>query len=125
MDAAGKQTPIKPKITFGKFANVDMRVAKVLDAPMAEGTNNPCRVIDLDAGHLGRFRSIGQFALVPAEQLVGRKLIICCNLGQRQMGPYVSDALVLGVPHPDSPPDQAQAMPLYVDDAIECGVSVF
>jgi tRNA-binding protein len=125
MELTGKQSPLKPKITFGKFANVDMRVAKVVSAAMAEGTKDPCRVFELDVGHLGRLRSIGQFALVPEDQLVGRKVIICCNLGARQMGPYESEALVLGVPHPTSPPDQEQATPLYVDDAVPCGDSVF
>jgi tRNA-binding protein len=120
-----KQIPLKPQISFGKFSNVDMRVAKVLDASMAEGTKNPCRVFDLDVGHLGRMRSIGQFALVPAEQLVGHNVVICCNLGTRQMGPYVSEALVLGVPHPNSPPDQDQATPLFVDDLARCGDAVF
>jgi tRNA-binding protein len=125
MERREKQSPLKPKITFGKFANVDMRVAKVICAPTAEGTKNPCRVFDLDVGHLGKLRSVGQFALVPEEQLVGRKVIVCCNLGARQMGPYLSEALVLGVPHPESPPDQEQATPLYVDDDAQCGDSVF
>jgi len=120
-----KQAPLKPVITFGKFANVDMRVAQVLSAPLAEGTRNPCRVIDLDVGSLGKLRSIGQFALIPEEQLVGRKVVICCNLGSRAMGPYTSEALVLGVPHPGSPAEQAQAMPLYVDDSARCGDEVF
>jgi tRNA-binding protein len=120
-----KQAPIKPRITFGKFANVDMRVAQVLSAPMAEGTRNPCRVIELDLGYLGKLRSVGQFALVPEDQLVGRKVIVCCNLGPREMGPYTSEALVMGVPHPQSPEDQDQAMPLYVDPSARCGDGVF
>lgn len=117
--------PIKQRITFGKFTNVDMRVARVIDAPMAEETNKPCRVIELDLGYLGRFRSVGQYALVPVEQLVGRKVIVCCNLGPRQMGAYQSDVLVLGVPHPDSPEDEEQATPLYVDNTARLGDPVF
>lgn len=120
-----KPEPLKPLITFGTFANVDMRVAQVLSAPLAEGTRSPCRVIDLDLGHLGRFRSIGQFALVSEEQLVGRKVIACCNLGPRKMGPYTSEVLVLGVPHPQSPEGQSQAIPLYVDELARCGDGVF
>jgi hypothetical protein len=33
--------------------------------------------------------------------------------------------LVLGVPHPDSPEDQDQAMPLYVDATAQLGDAVF
>src|SRR4051812_29316884 len=115
-----KQVPLKPPIDFGQFANVDMRVALVISAPLAEGTRNPCRIIHLDLGHMGKLRSVGQFALVPEEQLIGRKVIACCNLGPRKMGPHTSEALVLGVPHPQSPANQAQAMPLYVDESAQC-----
>ena len=45
-------SPQKPQITAGKFANVDLRVARVLRAPRAEGTAAPCRVFHLDLGHL-------------------------------------------------------------------------
>lgn len=117
--------PLKPTIDFAKFASVDMRVAQVVDARMAEGMKKPCRLFELDLGHLGRLRSVGQFALVPIEQLVGRKLIVCCNLGPRSMGRYTSEALVMGIPHPASPPDQQQAMPLFVDDSARLGDPVF
>ena len=116
---------LKPAITFGKFANVDMRAAQVQSAAMAEGTAKPCRVLTLDVGHLGSRISVGQFALIPEEELVGLKVVVCCNLGPREMGPYVSDALVLGVPHPDSPEDQDQAIPLSVDPRAQCGDPIF
>jgi tRNA-binding protein len=119
------QEPLKPNITFGKFANVDMRVAQVISAQITQETRNPCRIIELDLGAFGRVRSVGQFALVPEDQLVGRKVIVCRNLGSRPMGNLVSEALMLGVPHPASPPDQDQAMPLYVDELASCGDSVF
>lgn len=118
-------TPPKQQITFGKFQNVDMRVAKVTAATKAEGTRAPCRVIDLDLGDLGTRRSIGQFALLDEEDLVGRHLIVCINLGSREMGPYISDALVMGVPHPNSPTDESQAYPLFVPDDIPPGSEVF
>jgi tRNA-binding protein len=119
------QEPLKPKITFGKFANVDMRVAQVISADLTEETRSPCRVLELDLGQFGRLRSVGQFALVPEDQLIGRKVIACCNLGTRQMGSLTSEALVLGVPHPDSPDDQDQAMPLQAHESARCGDSVF
>jgi tRNA-binding protein len=116
---------LKPTIDFAAFAGVDLRVAQVLDAPMARDTRKPCRLFELDLGHLGRRRAVGQFALVPIEQLVGRKLIVCCNLGTRRMGPYTSEVLVMGVRHPASPPDQEQATPLFVDDQARPGDGVF
>jgi tRNA-binding protein len=117
--------PLKDRTTFGKFQNIDMRVARVVAAPMAEGTRAPCRVVTLDLGHLGERVSVGQLALLDEAELTGRNVVACVNLGPRQMGPYLSEALVLGAPHPASPDHQAQAMPLFVDDAARPGDCIF
>jgi tRNA-binding protein len=115
----------KAQITLGKFQNVDMRVASVLAAPMAKGTKAPCRVLKLNVGHLGERTSVGQFALIPESDLVGRNVVVCVNLSPREMGPYTSDVLVLGAPHPDSPEDEAQATPLFVSNAARVGDCIF
>jgi hypothetical protein len=41
------------------------------------------------------------------------------------MGAHTSEVLLLGAPHPDSPADQAQAMPLFVDNTARCGDRVY
>lgn len=115
----------KPLVTFGKFENIDMRVVKVIEAPMAQDTKSPCRVFKLDAGVLGTIVSVGQFALLPEEKLVGKNVVACVNLGSRQMGPYISEALVMGAPHPESPEDQSQATPLFVDSGAIPGSRIF
>jgi tRNA-binding protein len=120
-----KEVPQKAQITFGKFENIDMRVAKVLAAPIAEGTRFPCRVLTLDLGHLGQRTSVGQYALIPEEEIVGNNVVACVNLGEREMGPYLSQALVLGAPHPQSPEDQAQATPLRVAEHATPGDTIF
>jgi tRNA-binding protein len=122
--SSGSQA-LKAQITFGKFQNVDMRVGRVIAAPTAEGTKAPCRVITVDLGEHGTRTSVGQYALLEEEELVGKNVIVCVNLGAREMGPYTSEALVLGVPHPDSPSDQSQALPLFVDDRAVPGSQVF
>jgi len=115
----------KPQITFGKFDNIDMRVAKVISAPMAQETRNPCRVITLDFGSLGQRKSVGQYALIDEKDLVGHNVVACINLSPREMGPYVSEVLLLGAPHPESPSDQAQATPIFVSDLVEPGSRIF
>jgi tRNA-binding protein len=120
-----KDVEPKPTITFGKFQNVDMRVAVVRSAPIAPGTNAPSRLVTLDLGDLGLRQSVAQFALVDEADLVGRYVIACINLAPRQIGEHVSEALVLGVPHPDSPDGQAQALPLSVSDLAAPGDRVF
>ncbi len=123
--SASTDSPIRPQITFGKFENVDMRVARVIRAPLAEGTRAPSRVFELDLGRLGTRTSVGKYALISEEDLVGRNLVACVNLGSRPMGQYVSEVLVLGGPHPESPGDQSQASPLFVSSDVEPGSRIF
>jgi hypothetical protein len=52
-------------------------------------------------------------------------VVVFIILGPRRIGLYVSDALVLGVPHPENPDGQGQATPLYADDRAEPGSQVF
>lgn len=94
------------------FSTLDARVARVLAAPLAVGTRVPSRVLALDVGGLGPRTSVGQFALVDEADLVGTLVVAVVNLGRRRVGRYDSDALTLGVAHPGSPPDQAQARPV-------------
>ena len=115
----------KPQVTFGKFDNIDMRVAKVISAPMAQGTRNPCRVITLDLGSLGQRQSVGQYALIDESDLVGHNVVACINLAPREMGAYMSEALLLGAPHPESPSDQSQATPIFVSDLVQPGSSIY
>jgi tRNA-binding protein len=119
--------PVQPKaqITFGKFANVDLRIARVTSATLATGTNAPSRVLALDLGPLGTRTSVAQFAIVPEHELVGSLVVACINLGPREIGAYVSEALVLGVRHPQSPPDQAQALPLSAPPGATPGEPIF
>lgn len=115
----------KAQITFGKFQNVDMRVGRIVSAEVASGTNAPCRIIQIDLGPLGTLQSVGQFAQVADADLVGKNIVVCINLGTREMGPHVSEALVMGAPHPESPADQHQATPLYVDERVAPGSVIF
>ncbi len=122
---ATKNQPQQPRITFGKFDNVDLRVARVISAPLAEGTTSPCRIITLDVGHLGERTSVGQYALLSEDDLVGKHVVVCVNLSSREVGAYVSEVLVLGAPHPDGPVDQAQATPLFVSEKTNPGDQIF
>ncbi len=117
--------PLKPEVSFAIFEQLDWRVARIISADIAPGTRAPSRRLELDLGRLGRRVAIGQFALIPAEELVDRRVIVCSNLGVRRLGPYTSEVLVLGTPHPDSPPGQAQAIPLYAHPNATCGDAVY
>jgi tRNA-binding EMAP/Myf-like protein len=116
----------QPEISKDDFEKVDMRVAEVLSAKATEGLRAPSRVFELDLGPLGPRQSVGQYALVREEDLVGKKVIVCINLGTVRFGRnYKSEVLVMGAPHPNSPSDQRQALPLTVDPVCHNGAKVF
>lgn len=102
----------KQKVTFGKFQNIDLRVGRVLAAHMVQGSVPTVRHMSIDVGPLGRRTSVGQFALLSEEELVGCNVAVCVNLGSKEVAGLPSDVLVLGVRHPASPPGEAQASPL-------------
>jgi tRNA-binding protein len=116
---------IKSQISFDDFEKLDMRVAEVLSAKEAQGARKPSRVFELDLGSFGTRQAVGQYMLVPEEDLVGKKVVVCCNLGTRKMGRYKSEVLVMGVPHPDSPEDQNQALPITVPIRAKNGDRIF
>jgi tRNA-binding protein len=123
--APGATADQKAQITFGKFQNVDMRVARVVAAPMAEGTRCASRVLTLDLGPLGPRTSVAQFALIDESELVGRNVVACVNLGVRDLGPYTSECLTLGTPHPEGPDHESQAIPLYAHDKARLGDRIY
>jgi tRNA-binding protein len=112
-------------ISYEEFEKVDLRVAEVRSATMAVGTRSPCRVLELDLGEIGVRTSVGQYALVREEDLLGKKVVVWANTKPRRIGHYESQVLVLGAPHPDSPKDQAQALPLTVDARSPTGSKIF
>ncbi len=115
----------KPMITVGKFENVDIRVGRILevsDPVEIADKNGKCRqfrVLRLDFAELGTKKSVGQFALVPREELLNRLVMAVCNFSARPLdeaGQYISEVLTLGTNHPQSPPDQRQAVPIYAHE---------
>jgi len=116
---------VKPKVEFEHFTELDLRIGHVISAPLADGTRTPSRILTIEAGALGIFVSVGQFALLKEEELVGRKVVFVANFHPRKIGKFTSEALVLGTPHPDSPAGQSQALPLWADMRSAPGDKVF
>lgn len=82
------------------FAALDMRVGTILTADPFPQARKPAWKLSIDFGAtLGTKRSSAQItALYTPGSLVGRQVICVVNLGPRQIGPFISEVLVLGVP---------------------------
>ncbi|HKZ05837.1 MAG TPA: tRNA-binding protein [Methylomirabilota bacterium] len=84
-------------LSWAEFEKVDMRVGVVVDAqPFPEARRPACKLW-IDFGSLGVKRSSAQIThrYAPAD-LIGRRVIAVVNFPPKQIGPFVSEVLVLG-----------------------------
>ena len=84
-------------ITWADFERVDMRVGVITDAQPFPEARQPALKLWIDFGALGVKRSSAQITdhYAPAD-LVGRRVIAVVNFPPKQIGPFVSEVLVLG-----------------------------
>ena len=84
-------------ISWQDFEKVDMRVGVVTDAKEFPEARRPALRLWIDFGPLGMKRSSAQIThhYRPAD-LVGRRVVAVVNFPPKQIGPFVSEVLVLG-----------------------------
>jgi tRNA-binding protein len=84
-------------IGFSDFEKVDMRAGVVVDAREFPEARRPAYKLWIDFGPLGVKRSSAQItARYRLADLVGRRVVAVVNFPPKQVGPFVSEVLVLG-----------------------------
>ena len=85
------------------FAAVDIRIGTVVAAERFPEARKPALKLTIDFGaEIGRKRSSAQIAALYApEALIGRQILAVVNLPPRQIGPFMSEVLTLGVSNRD------------------------
>ena len=89
-------------ITFSEFENVDIRVGRIVRAEVFREARKPAYKLSIDFGAIGVKRSSAQLTdRYRPETLEGRLVLAVVNMPPRQIGPFVSEVLTLGVPDTD------------------------
>jgi tRNA-binding protein len=87
-------------IGYDDFARVDIRVGTILAADPFPEARRPAFRLTIDFGpEIGVKRSSAQLMRhYAAQTLVGRQVAAVVNLGDKRIGSFVSEVLVLGFP---------------------------
>lgn len=86
-------------ITYDDFEKVDIRVGKILSVEDFPAAKKPAYKLTIDFGsEIGVKKSSAQITKHYAkEDLVGRLVLGVTNFPQKQIGPFISQVLTLGV----------------------------
>jgi tRNA-binding protein len=87
-------------ITYADFEAVDIRVGTIISAQPFPEARKPAVKLTIDFGdEIGVKKSSAQLTVhYKPDQLLGRQVCAVVNFPPRQIGPFVSEVLTLGLP---------------------------
>ena len=89
-----------PQITYPDFEKVDIRVGRIIDVQDFPEARNPAYKLKIDFGpEIGIKKSSAQItANYSKEELFNKLVLGVVNFPPKQIGPFISECLTLGLP---------------------------
>ncbi len=93
-------------INYSDFEKIDIRVGKIIDVQDFPEARKPAYKLTISFGsEIGVKKSSGQYTkYYKKEDLLGRLVLGVVNFPEKQIGPFLSQVLILGVPDQDGSP---------------------
>lgn len=91
---------VEPNMTtYQDFEKVDIRIGKVIEVEDFPEAKKPAYKLTIDFGpEVGVKKSSVQITQYKKEELLGKQVLAVVNFAPKQIGPFVSEVLTLGVP---------------------------
>ena len=83
-------------IDWNDFTKVDMRVGKIVDVKDFPEARKPAYILTIDFGELGIRKTSAQVTNYTQKELLEREIVAVFNFPPKQIGPIMSEVLVLG-----------------------------
>lgn len=90
-------------IQWDDFARVELRAGTIIDVQEFPEARKPAWKLIIDFGEaLGTLKSSAQITdLYSRESLIGKQIMAVVNFPKKQIGPFMSECLVTGMPRED------------------------